>query len=490
MKRNSFIHTLVFVLVFTGTSTCAFASSDNFYDDFLNEAMEEYNGFRDSINNEYAAFLQQPWTPGKISPAIKKKDVPPLPIRRDGERNQEYEDMEHNYDVVNPIVLPDPQPQPVVPIPNVVIDQPLTTSISFYGTPLDFHLDKKMDLSLNVNDERAIGRTWDYFSRTDGSTKLLAELLSFRDKMMLSDWAYYQLVTRLAEKVFKSNDIARFFIGWAMAQSGYSVRYAFDDTGNLLTLIGTNDLVYGYSGLKLDGKNYYIFCEEPASGSIRFTTRDFPGSKSFSMRSVNLPKFAFKSAGKKSITVKHNPKITVEVEANQNLLDYYASVPRSSKSDNEYTQWSQYADSPMSEHNKRLIYPVLRNAIAGRTEHEAADILMDFCESFDYKLDEDMWGQDRAFYPDEILHYFYSDCEDHAILFTRLVRDLLGLQTGLIFYPNHLAALVVFNEDIPGDHYNYQGKKWIVCDPTYFYVGVGKQMPNVESAKAVLIPLQ
>lgn len=136
-----------------------------------------------------------------------------------------------------------------------------------------------------------------------------------------------------------------------------------------------------------------------------------------------------------------------------------------------------------------MIYPILRKAIEGKTEHEAADIIIDFCESFDYKLDDEMWGHDRAFYPDETLHYFYSDCEDHAILFTRLIRDLLGLQTGLIYYPGHLAALVVFNESVPGDYYEYQGKKWMVCDPTYFYVGVGKQAPNVDTSKAVLIPL-
>ena len=70
---------------------------------------------------------------------------------------------------------------------------------------------------------------------------------------------------------------------------------------------------------------------------------------------------------------------------------------------------------------------------------------MKFVETFEYKLDSEMWGvADRAFFPDETLHYPYRDCEDGAILFTRLVRDLLGLPSALVYYPGHLAAAVAF----------------------------------------------
>ena len=34
------------------------------------------------------------------------------------------------------------------------------------------------------------------------------------------------------------------------------------------------------------------------------------------------------------------------------------------------------------------------------------------------------------------------NCEDRAILFTRIVRDLLGLKFILIYYPGHLASAV------------------------------------------------
>ena len=480
---------VVSVLLVWSTDTAVSTVPDESYDSFLKEALEGYNGFRDSMNQEYADFLKQPWSSGKLRDAIKKREEPPVPIKRNDDRDRNYDDIEFDFEKVNPVKPPKPQPEPVEPIPDVVIDKPLVTSVLFYGTPLEFNLDRNMTLSLSINNENSVSNAWRYLSDSAGATKLLNELLFFRKTMMLGDWAYYQLIDKLSKTVFKSTGSSRLFTGWAMAQSGYSVRFAFADSGELLTLIGTDDIIYGYSGLNLNGLNYYFFHEKPSSNNLRFTEKDFPGSKSFSLRYANIPKFAFKSAGKKALTVKHYPEIKVEMEANQNLLDYYGSIPRSSNADNQYTQWVQYADTPISEHNRDLIYPVLKKAIAGKSVHDSANIIMDFCESFDYKLDDEMWGGDRPLYPDEMLHYFYSDCEDHAILFTRIIRDLLGLQTGLIYYPGHLAALAVFDEPISGDHYILHGKKWMVCDPTYFYVGVGKQMPNVDASKAVLIPL-
>lgn len=486
MRYNFVKYTLVSACLLADTGV--FASPDDFYDDFLKEALEQYNGFRDSLNKEYAEFLTQPWTAGKLRPAVRKNDEPPVPVRHDGERDMVYDDMEYDFDEVTPVVSPEPQPRPVEPIPEVVIDRPVVTSVSFFGTPLDFTLDWNLRLSWNVADESGVGAYWDYLSRSAGATKLLSELLGYRESVNLSDWGYYRLVESLAGKLIKDRDVSRLFTAWAMAQSGYAVRLAFADSGELMVLLGSDDIIYEVCGLRLDGLNYYYFHDKPSAETMRFAGKDFPGSRPFSVRKETLPRLAFESAGRKSLSVKHYPEIKIEMEANKNLLDYYASVPRSSAKEKWYTQWTQYADTPLSDRNKDLIYPVLRKAIAGKSEHEAADIIIDLCESFDYKLDDEMWGHDRAFYPDETLHYFYSDCEDHAILFTRLIRDLLGLQTGLIYYPGHLAALVVFNESVPGDYYEYQGKRWVVCDPTYFYVGVGKQAPNVDTSKAVLIP--
>lgn len=99
-------------------------------------------------------------------------------------------------------------------------------------------------------------------------------------------------------------------------------------------------------------------------------------------------------------------------------------------------------------------------------------------------------GGDRAFFAQETLYYPYSDCEDRAILFSRLVRDLVGLDVVLLYYPGHLATAVAFNENVTGDYLVYNNRKYIVCDPTFINAGVGRTMPDMNNQQAQIIALK
>lgn len=85
----------------------------------------------------------------------------------------------------------------------------------------------------------------------------------------------------------------------------------------------------------------------------------------------------------------------------------------------------------------------------GKSKSEAANTLIDFVQTaFEYKTDEEQFGYERPLFADETLYYPYSDCEDRAIFYSILVRDLLGLDVVLLHYPNHLATAVSFGEEI------------------------------------------
>ena len=108
----------------------------------------------------------------------------------------------------------------------------------------------------------------------------------------------------------------------------------------------------------------------------------------------------------------------------------------------------------------------------------------------EYEYDDKVWGHDRAFFAEESLYYPYSDCEDRSILFSRLVRDLLGLDVALVYYPGHLATAVCFKNDVTGDAMMIGGRRFVVCDPTYIGAPVGAQMPNLQHEKAQAIVLE
>jgi uncharacterized caspase-like protein len=87
------------------------------------------------------------------------------------------------------------------------------------------------------------------------------------------------------------------------------------------------------------------------------------------------------------------------------------------------------------------------------------------------------------------LYYPYADCEDRSILFSRLVRDLLGLDVVLVYYPGHLATAVHFAQEVAGDYLQCKGKRYVVCDPTYVGAPVGRTIPGMNNQEAQIIAL-
>ena len=99
-------------------------------------------------------------------------------------------------------------------------------------------------------------------------------------------------------------------------------------------------------------------------------------------------------------------------------------------------------------------------SISGMNEKDAVGILLNWVQTaYEFGNDDKIWGHDRAFFAQETLYYPYSDCEDRAILFSRLVRDLVGLDVVLLYYPGHLATAVAFNDEVKGDYLTYKNRK-------------------------------
>jgi len=124
----------------------------------------------------------------------------------------------------------------------------------------------------------------------------------------------------------------------------------------------------------------------------------------------------------------------------------------------------------------------------GMSEQQAVNFLLRFVQtSLKYETDEQQFGEENYLFPEETLFYPYSDCEDRAILFAWLVESLLGLQVIGLDYPGHVAAAVHFNETVSGDSVSYQGKRYVVTDPTYTNASAGMTMPDFKKFKPTVI---
>jgi len=100
------------------------------------------------------------------------------------------------------------------------------------------------------------------------------------------------------------------------------------------------------------------------------------------------------------------------------------------------------------------------------------------------------FGKENYLFPEETLYYPYSDCEDRSILFAWLVHSLLGMDVIGLDYPGHVATAVQFKGNVGGDAIQYNGRRYVVADPTYINASVGMTMPDFKNAKPGVIEIR
>ena len=73
------------------------------------------------------------------------------------------------------------------------------------------------------------------------------------------------------------------------------------------------------------------------------------------------------------------------------------------------------------------------------------------------------------------------------MLFSYLVRKLMGLDVVLLDYPDHIATAVRFKGNVGGDYLMVNNQKYTVCDPTYIGASIGMTMPMFKNVAAKVL---
>lgn len=440
------------------------------YEKFKQQSFQQYDDFRRQANEEYAKFMEEAWNmySAKDAEEIQWRPKPTEPLEEEDitVTNSEifYEDEINSANAIlegiaNVNTLEQPEPmQPIVP----VFDANATVmSIFLYGSafPIRYEPEKESRFKLNNISEKSVARFWKKLS-CRYYDNIVAECLQQRKESNLCDWAYVKLTENMAEKYFGEDTNESVVLQmYLLTQSGYQVRMARAEN-KLTLLIGSKEKIYRYKYFVIKGLRFYILDKSLKNKSMNVYDRAFPKEQTLSL-AMKQPKFSVTKTQKRTIASKKYPEMTVSIELNQNLLDFYNECPLSS-------QWNYYSMASFSDLLKSEIYPTFREALKGKTELEAANMLLDFVQTgFSYRTDQEQFGYERPLYPDETFYYPYCDCEDRSILFSCLVRELLGLDVVLLNYPEHLATAVRFNEDVKGDFLMVDGQKYIICEPTF-----------------------
>ncbi len=484
------------------------------FDQFAANKQAEFDAFRKRVNEEYADFMRQAWESFPVHEAekpIEEKTAPPVvydePAPTPAPKPQEEEKPIPKEDIkpittpkptidtkpvqipVKPkvVVVPKPQPAPEPIAPVKPKEEPYKkVSIAFFGNIVTVGFPTNDNLKLRALEENAIADAWEQLSDSRYDITI-STALNARKANNLCDWAYMKLLQAVTEKQYGKTNEAILTQAFLMTQSGYRIRLGMSGA-KLYMLVATLYDLFGMRYYVLDGVKYYNVSGN-ASTQMQITKAQYGKEKSLSMQMTSLPTFGSDPTPKRTLTSKKG--VTTYASVNKNMIDFFNTYPQACFNGNQTTRWAAYANTPIEKSVKDMLYPSLKKTISGMNERDAVGILLNWVQTaFEYGYDDKIWGADRAFFAQETLYYPYSDCEDRAILFSRLIRDLVGLDVVLLYYPGHLAAAVAFNEDVKGDYLTYKNRKYVVCDPTFINAGVGRTMPNMNNKEAQIIALK
>ena len=512
------------------------------FSQFRDNQQDKYDAFRQRVNAEYAEFMRAAWAEfpvseaevpepePKVEPVIFDEDVEEIENGKlkieNGETEEGVEAQETEAEAqtnwsfsfggakseeesqkskvksqreergksreikaegkVAVVPKATPAPAPIAPVAVSKTADRKDIEISYYGRTVTIGFPLTDRLRLQGLNEDALADAWTLLAGKpyDISVKTA---LDARSAFQLCDWAYMDALRMACEGHYGAGNEAVLMQTFLMTQSGYRVRLAKAGE-RLFMLVASKYQIYNMRYLNVEGTKYYVMGDYHGE-KLQLCPSRFDKEQSLSLQMVALPKLGETASPKRKLTSKKG--VTASVSVNRQLIDFFRRYPQANIDGDFTTRWAAYANTPLDQAIQDELYPPLRQTIRGMSEREAVGILLNWVQTaFKYGYDDEVWGGDRAFFVQETLFYPQSDCEDRAILFSRLVRDLTGLDVALIYYPGHLAAAVAFSGEEEGDWFNCGGQRFVVCDPTYINAPVGLTMPGMDNQKAKIILLR
>ncbi|MBO7067977.1 MAG: hypothetical protein J6W52_04790 [Bacteroidaceae bacterium] len=459
---------------------------------FNQNRVNNFNDYRQKLNAEYVSKTREKWRDFNSfrGLALPDKDVKPVnPINMsDDDAFRKKQDRNISIEGIVCPIKDNRQAQPIAPVQEVPENNSQHFSFSYFGTSLQVRRPQGGGFTLGSTEENAVADAWSQLCEPRFNN-LVIDCIKLRSSLNLCDWAYLMLLQTLGNSYCgEGTNEATLLMAYIFSQSGYKMRLGQAD-GKLAMLYASRHNVYNTPYFDCDGEKFYAMSK--SVGSIKINAAKYPREQSLSLWVGNDPQVYYSGTPTRTLVSKRYPEMSVNVSVNKNLLTFFSSYPTSEVGGNFMTRWAMYANTPICKEAQNELYPQLRQYISGRSELDAVERLLNWVQTaFVYEYDNKVWGSDRAFFPDETLYYPYCDCEDRSILFTRLVRDLLGLRCILIYYPGHLASAVSFTDNVNGDYINVNGRRYVVCDPTYIGASVGHTMPKMDNATANVIILE
>lgn len=453
---------------------------------------KNFKAYYDSINREFARYLAEAWPdyPLKKKEPPIKKPVPPTIYKPDTPRPLPSRQPVKNIEKPLPPRTPSTDTDHTShnrPLPKVTVPLPAQNlKMTFLGTQVTLSKTEYNLPRLSGTDERSVAAYWNALTRL-AYTTWTDEIRQQRSALGLNDWGMYLLINKTFETLFpgrNSNEQIVFTV-FTLNQLGYKAKIGRSQQ-TLLPLIAFSCNVFNTSFFRYGSENgtvYTVFNPGNADlSAIQSCRMEYGGATRLMDMSLTSIPSLYTQATLQPLKVGEQ---SYNLSYDKNYMQLLATYP--------CVDFRIYAESTPSETFLQSMEEELRPLVRNKSQEEAVNALLNFVQyAFEYKKDDEQFGYERWFFPEETIASAYSDCEDRAILFSQLVRRLLDMEVVLVYYPGrHLATAIRFdNPSTTGDYLNVDGKRFLICDPTFIGASLGKAMPDLMQTPVEIIRLR
>lgn len=377
-----------------------------------------------------------------------------------------------------PAVVPVPTAKPSAPTSALYKESSEKQIINYCGQRIYVDKSLKGVCSIGNMREKAVADAYEAMCKADYKP-LLADCRQLKKDLKLNDWGVFLFVRDVSNALCADANASVVMQQFLLNELGYKSKMARRaDRDQMLLFVATDCKMYGRPYFTKDGLNYYNLTSDETC-QFYMCQEDSPKAKSnIDMQITNAP--LLNSGMVNSVHKNGAGTVAVSVDVPKSLMLFYKSMPQ--------CDYSVYVNAKVNPAVADRLLSSLAPVVEGKSETEAANLLINFVQTgFKYATDQEQFGYEKPFFVEELFYYPYCDCEDRSVLYSYLVRNLLKLDVVLLDYPNHIATAVCFNENVSGDFVTVEGKKYIVCDPTYIGASIGKAMPQFKRVAAKVL---
>ena len=433
------------------------------------EAFTEYkdkrdNGFHNYLKQQFREYKAQVTPP--LYEAPKPKNIAPA-------RALEIKNVGPTVNVtIKPLVQEETKKAKIA----IVSDKKPDVSFDFFGSDLGFFVEKSVtNVRFYPENQVGISNFFNAAARSDYEDIVIA-IKNIQESMKLNDWGVYLLVTKFSQEIYTNQNDVKLFSWFLFNKLGYDVRVGIAKR-EIILMHHSKKTIYATPSYTFSNKKFYVLSHYGQSrvGRLYSYEKNYPdATKAFDLELRELPKFNTKVDSKVLKFENRGELFSTTYNYNKNLLDFMATYPQA--------DYETFFNAPLDAMSYIQIKRDIKKHIDGMKASEAINFILSFVQNaFVYEVDNKQFGREKVMFAQETLYFDKSDCEDRAILFSYLIKELFGYSVIGVKYRDHMATALYI--PLKGDTVRAGKKKYVIADPTYINASVGQSMPKYKSMR-------